>query len=152
MIRTKNISVIGASSADDRLAGLAREVGRLIAVEKWTLICGGLGGVMEQAARGASEAGGLTVGILPGYDHDAGNKWLSVVIPTGLGHARNTVVAAAADGIVAVGGQYGTLSEMAVAVKLEKPVASLESWGDIGGVKTVSSPGEAISWLKDRIA
>ncbi|GMT41954.1 MAG: TIGR00725 family protein [bacterium] len=152
MKRTKNIAVVGASVADPQLAELAYAVGCEIARHEWILVCGGLGGVMEAASRGASEAGGTTIGILPGYDHSEGSRFLSIVIPTGLGHARNAVIAAAADGMIAVGGEYGTLSEIAFGLKLGKPVAALESWGMVKGVITVSSAEEAVIALKKHIA
>jgi hypothetical protein len=137
---------------DRRITETAYELGREIAAQNWTLICGGLGGVMEAASKGAFEKGGTTVGILPGYDSSDGNPYLSIVIPTGLGHARNAVIAAAADGIVAVGGRYGTLSEVALGLKMGKPVVAISSWGDVDGVIAVSSAGEAITALKGRFA
>jgi len=91
------IGVIGASVADGDLTAAAREVGRLVAVSGATLVCGGLGGVMAAACRGASEAGGLTIGVLPGRERAAANEWVAVAVPTGLGEARNTVVVSCAD-------------------------------------------------------
>ena len=135
---------------DRQIAETAYEVGREIAAQKWTLICGGLGGVMEAASKGAAENGGLTVGILPGNDRAEANRYISVVIPTGLGHARNAVIAAAADGVVAVGGKYGTLSEVALSLKMGKPVAAIGRWSGIEGVVAVSSAQEAIQCLKER--
>lgn len=152
MKRTRNVAVVGASRADPKIASLALEVGREIAKQKWILICGGLGGVMEEASRGAFEQGGMTVGILPGYEHSSGNRYLTVTIPTGLGHARNAVIAAAADGMVAVGGEYGTLSEISLALKMDKPVVALESWGTLPAVKGVSTVQEAIRILKEHLA
>ena len=108
------------------------------------LVGGGLGGVMEAACRGASEAGGVTVGILPGDDRSAANRFVEVSIPTGLGEARNALVVRSADALVAVGGGYGTLSEIAFALKAGKPVVGLRSW-EIEGVRPVESPEQAVS-------
>jgi uncharacterized protein (TIGR00725 family) len=108
------------------------------------LVCGGLGGAMEAACRGASEAGGVTVGILPGDDRSAANRFVEVAIPTGLGEARNALVVRSADALVAVGGGYGTLSEIAFALKAGKPVIGLGSW-EIEGVRAVESPEQAVS-------
>jgi uncharacterized protein (TIGR00725 family) len=92
------------------------------------VVCGGLGGVMAAACRGAKSAGGLTVGILPGEDRAAANPWVDVAIPTGLGEARNALVVRAADVVVAVGGEYGTLSEIALALRAGKPVVGVATW------------------------
>jgi len=122
------VSVIGAGAATPEEMALAEEVGRLVAERGAVLVCGGLGGVMESACRGAHSAGGLTVAILPGYDRTAANPWTDVAIATGLAEARNLVVAASGDGCIAVGGSLGTLSEMAFALKLRRPVVALRSW------------------------
>jgi hypothetical protein len=124
----KFISVCCASEPSDREVALAFEVGKEIALRGAVLVCGGLGGSMEAACRGAKENGGLTIGILPTYDKTSANKWVDVVIPTGLGHARNNLVAAAGDGVIGVGGSWGTLSEIAIAMRMGKPVAVLEGW------------------------
>jgi uncharacterized protein (TIGR00725 family) len=92
------------------------------------VVCGGLGGVMAAACRGAKSAGGLTVGLLPGKKRDDANPWVDVAIPTGLGEARNVLVVASASAVVAVGGEYGTLSEIAFALRAGKPVVGLETW------------------------
>ena len=107
------------------------------------LVCGGLGGVMEAACRGAKEAGATTVGILPGTDRAAANAFVDVAVPTGLGEARNALVVRAADALVAVGGGYGTLSEIALALKAGKRVVGLGTW-DIEGVEAVGSPAAAV--------
>ncbi|MBI5177717.1 MAG: TIGR00725 family protein [Nitrospinae bacterium] len=152
-MRSRNIAVIGASSATAGEEALAEEAGRAIAAEGWALVCGGLGGVMSAASKGARSAGGLVIGILPGYRHDEGNPHLSVALPTGLGHARNAVIAASAEGVVAVGGEHGTLSEIALALKMGKPVAALQSqWSSVPGVETVASAEEAVAFLKKRLA
>jgi uncharacterized protein (TIGR00725 family) len=107
------------------------------------LVCGGLGGVMEAACRGAREAGGTTVGLLPGTDRTEANEFVDVVIPTGLGEGRNALVVRAADALIAVGGGYGTLSEIALALKAGKRVAGLGTW-EIESVDQVDSPEAAV--------
>ena len=120
----------------------AAEVGRLLAEHGAVLVCGGRGGAMEAACRGAKEAGGLTVGILPGSDRTEANPFVDVVLATGLGEARNALVVGAADVVIAIGGGYGTLSEIALGLKSGRPVFGLESW-DIPGVVGVASPEDA---------
>src|SRR5208337_4640749 len=119
------IAVIGAASATPEESEVAHAVGSLVAGAGGTLICGGLGGVMEAACRGAHEAGGTTVGIVP--DTGRGNPFLGIVIRSGLGHARNVLVSQSADAVIAIGGRYGTLSEIAVALKNERPVFGLST-------------------------
>lgn len=123
------ISVIGGSSCDVDTKEKAEAVGRLLAEAGATLVCGGYGGVMEAACRGAKSAGGQTVGILIGYDRAEANPWCDVVIPTGMGLARNALVVAAGQAVIAIGGRYGTLSEITLALNLNRPVVSLASWG-----------------------
>ena len=106
-------------------------------------MCGGLGGVMEAACRGAKGGGGSTIGILPGTERSAANAFVDVAIPTGLGEARNALVVLAADALIAIGGAYGTLSEIAFALKAEKPVAGLGTW-DVEGVRPADSPEAAV--------
>ena len=107
-------------------------------------MCGGLGGVMEAAARGAAEAGGAAIGVLPDEDRRQENKYLSYSVATGVGQARNLAVVCSADAVIAVGGGYGTLSEIGLAKKVGRPVVGLESW-DLGAhVSNVSSPEEAV--------
>jgi uncharacterized protein (TIGR00725 family) len=108
------------------------------------VVCGGLGGVMEAACRGAKEAGGQTVGILPGSDRAAANEFVDVAIPTGLGEARNALVVRAADALIAVGGGYGTLSEIALALKAGKRVVGVDSW-EIDGVVAMADPVAAVA-------
>ncbi|MEA2420374.1 MAG: hypothetical protein QOE60_2580 [Thermoleophilaceae bacterium] len=108
------------------------------------VVCGGLGGVMEAACRGARAAGGTTVGILPGLDRTAANPFVDVALPTGLGEARNALVVRAADAVIAVGGGYGTLSEIALALKAGKPVIGIDTW-DIEGVVAVDGPEAAVA-------
>jgi uncharacterized protein (TIGR00725 family) len=119
-------------------------VGRLVASRGAVVVCGGLGGVMESACRGAKAAGGLTVGLLPGSDRSDANPFVDVALPTGLGEARNALVVAAADVVIAVGRGYGTLSEVALALKAGKPVIGLDTW-DVEGVAPAGGPEAAVS-------
>jgi uncharacterized protein (TIGR00725 family) len=118
-------------------------VGRGLAERGVAVVCGGLGGVMEAACRGAKRAGGTTIGILPGSDRAAANEYVDVAIPTGLGEARNAIVVRAADALVAVGGGYGTLSEIAFALKAGRRVVGLGTW-DVDGVEAAASPAAAV--------
>jgi len=138
------IGVIGAGTCDDITYKVARDVGFEIGKRRWTLICGGLGGVMEGAAKGCSEAGGMTVGILPGLKRESANPYIRLPIPTGLGDGRNLLVVRASDILVAIEGGYGTLSEIALALKTNKPVIGLETWRDINGVYYASDFRNAI--------
>lgn len=122
------IAVIGPGEADDELDALGEEVGEALGRGGATLVCGGLGGVMAAACRGAKRAGALTVGILPGIDRGDANPWVDVALPTGMGEGRNVLVVRAADAVVAVDGEYGTLSEMALALKIGVPVVGLRPW------------------------
>jgi len=122
------IAVIGDSSCSPEEAKLAESVGELLAQQGATIICGGLGGVMEAACRGAKSKCGLTVGILPGRDASIANPWVDIPVVTGLGEARNVVVAKSAQAVIAIGGRYGTLSEIAYALKSNIPVIGLNTW------------------------
>ncbi len=122
------IGVIGAGECTEEEARLAEEVGREIARRKGVLICGGRRGVMEAAARGAQLAGGLVVGVLPGNSRQEGNPYLTVALATGLGDARNAVIACTSDALIAISGGYGTLSEIGLALKMGKPVVGLLTW------------------------
>ena len=122
------IGVIGAGHCSSRTALLAETVGREIARAGAVLVCGGLGGVMEAAARGAQQEGGITVGILPGDSFEDANPFIKIPVVTGLGHARNVLVVRSAQVLIAVKGGYGTLSEVALALKMGKPVIGLHSW------------------------
>ncbi len=127
-MRQRLIAVIGAGRATAEEKALARGVGREIARRGATVLCGGLGGVMEAACAGAAEEGGMSVGLLPGETADGAAPTLSIAIPTSLGEARNFLVATGAEGVVAVGGSLGTLSELAFALKRRLPVAALATW------------------------
>jgi uncharacterized protein (TIGR00725 family) len=144
MVRPPYVGVIGAGSCPERLYRMALDLGASIARKGWVLICGGLGGVMEAAARGCHEAGGMAVGLLPGLDRAAANPYLKVALPTGLGEGRNLLVVRASDLLIGVSGGYGTLSEIALALKTGKPVIGLETWPGIDGVTYVSTPQEAM--------
>lgn len=143
--RPTRIAVAGAGAADAALAAAAEEVGRRIAEAGAVLVCGGLGGVMEAAARGCVEAGGLTVGILPGGAAAAANPHITVPLPTGLGEARNILVARAGDALIAIGGAWGTLSEVALARKVGVPVVLLRPGLTAGlGLTLADTPEEAV--------
>ncbi len=122
------IGVIGNSSCHPEEAKLAETVGESLAQRGATIICGGLGGVMEAVCRGAKSKGGLTVGILPGQDASMANPWVDIPIVTGIGEARNVAVVKSAQAVIAIGGSYGTLSEIAYALKSGIPVIGLNTW------------------------
>ena len=134
----------------------AEAVGRGLAERGAVVVCGGLGGVMEGACRGARAAGGRTVGILPGQDRGAANPFVDVAIPTGLGEARNALVVRAADALVAIGGSWGTLSEIALACKAGKRVVGLGTWelaragAPADGVERAAGPAEAVELALER--
>ncbi len=137
------IGVIGASTCSAKLNRMAYEVGRLIAESGAVLICGGMGGVMAAACRGAVEAGGMTVGILPGSSARDGNGNLTVPVVTGMGYARNAIVVQSSQVLIAIGGKYGTLSELAFAAQFKIPVVGLSTWKIRAPVKHVKTPEEA---------
>jgi len=135
------IAVIGRGEASQEEQEAAYAAGRAVAGNGAVLVCGGLGGVMEAACKGAKEAGGTTVGILPGTE--GGNPYLDITIRTGLGHARNVLVVLSAEAVIAIGGSHGTLSEIAIALKAGRPVYGISTW-DIEGVIPCSSPEDAV--------
>ena len=138
------VGVCGAGVASAELAAFAEAVGRGLAEAGAVLVCGGRGGVMEAASRGAREAGGLTVGLLPGSDRSEGNAWLSVAVPTGMGEMRNALIVRSVDVVIAIGGEWGTLSEIALARKAGKPVVALSTW-DLPELEVVATPAEAVA-------
>jgi uncharacterized protein (TIGR00725 family) len=144
------IAVVGGGECDAGCEQAAEEVGRRVAEAGGVLVCGGLGGVMEAACRGAAEAGGVTVGLLGGDSRSDANCHVSIALATGLGEVRNALVARSADAVIAIGGEYGTLSEIAFALKLDKPVIGLNTWQlshseDIDpGIQVASSASEAV--------
>lgn len=153
MARPIQISVCGSSSPDDGAEAQAAEVGRLLAAAGAVLVCGGLTGVMDAAARGAREAGGETIGIVPGSEVEAANEHCTHVVATGIGHARNLAVVASGAATIAIGGQWGTLSEIGLARAIGRPVVTLGSW-QLGeaeaaepapGVTAAADPREAVA-------
>ena len=153
--------MIGASAAGEgsEVARLAEEVGRRLAEAAATVVCGGRGGVMEAAARGAAQAGGEVIGIVPGISIDDANPHCTHVVASGIGFARNLAVVASGDAVIAVGGAWGTLSEIGHARVFDRTVVALHSWGLVGseemagapGVIVVETPAEAVSAALDAI-
>ena len=127
-LRRPIVAVVGAGSCSAEEAALAEAVGRGLAEGGATLICGGLEGVMAAAARGARSAGGLTIGLLPGSSTADANPYIDIPIATGMGEARNLILVRTAWAVIAIGGEYGTLSEIAFALKLGRPVIGLDTW------------------------
>ncbi|MGH2729145.1 MAG: TIGR00725 family protein [Actinomycetota bacterium] len=125
---TTYVAVVGAGEPDAHTAALAEDVGRALGERGAVLVCGGLGGVMEAACKGAKAAGGTTVGILPGNSRAGANAYLDVAIPTGMGEMRNALIVRAADAVIAVAGEFGTLSEIALALLIGTPVVGLDTW------------------------
>jgi uncharacterized protein (TIGR00725 family) len=138
------IAVIGGRKTEKSLLKEAEEAGRLIAEKGAVLVCGGLGGVMEAASRGAKAGGGLTLGILPQNDSKEANQFIDIPVVTGLGIGRNVIIARTADALIAVGGEYGTLSEIAFALQMGKPVVGIKTW-DIKGVVAVENAAAAVN-------
>jgi uncharacterized protein (TIGR00725 family) len=145
------IAVIGAGQCESSIYQLALEVGEEIAKRGAILVCGGLGGVMEAAAKGASMAGGLTVGILPGPSCNSANPYIKIPVATDMGQARNVIIAHTADGLVAVSGGAGTLSEIGHGLKIGKPVVGLKTIPNLRGVHYVDTPQEAIARIFELI-
>jgi hypothetical protein len=150
MGRRLRIGVLGPGRAAVETLALAQEVGAEIARRGGILVCGGLDGVMEAAAHGAKEAGGITVGILPGVDAGEANEFIDVPVVTGMGEARNVVVVRSSNAVIAIAGSYGTLSEIALALKIGVPVVGLGSWelhdpdGNEPPIIRANSPQEAV--------
>lgn len=139
MGRPKCVAVVGPGlGASLQDCSAARVAGRLLAEQGFSIVCGGLGGVMEAVAEGASQAGGLVVGILPGLDRESGNQFLGVALPTGLGELRNGLIIRSCDGVIAIGGSWGTLSEVALARRTGLPLVS------VGGWTVIDSAGEEV--------
>ena len=138
------IGVVGGRRTEKALLLEAEEVGRLIAKKGANLVCGGLGGVMEAASRGAKLEGGLTVGILPHDNSKEANQYIDFPVATGLGIGRNVIIARTADALIAVGGEYGTLSEIAFALQMGKPVVGIKTW-DIKGVIGAKNAADAVN-------
>ncbi len=147
------IAVVGSGvkDGDGSVKQLAKEVGREVARVGAVLITGGLGGVMGWASSGAKEVGGTTIGIIPGTEKNDANPFVDYVVVTGMGHARNVLVVRSADAVIALSGGPGTLSEVALAVKMGKKVIGLDAWGDIDGVTSARTPKEAVKIAIDSI-
>jgi uncharacterized protein (TIGR00725 family) len=145
MKRRTVVAVIGAGDAPPEVCKLAFEVGREIARRGAILINGGLSGVMESAAAGAREEGGHTIGIIPGYDRRTANRDVEFVIATGIGEARNAVIVASADAVIAMRGEGGTLAEIGFALKFGKPVIALDSWTEIAGLSRAGTAKDAVA-------
>ena len=160
MARARQVAVSGggANPPEDALTA-AEEVGRRLAEAGFRVVCGGLSGVMEAAARGASSAGGEVIGILPGDDPADANPYCTHVVATGIGHARNLAVVASADAVIAIGGEWGTLSEIAFARRLGRPVVALRTWTlrgigpmeDAPGIEATSDAGAAVRAVAEAI-
>ena len=144
------VAVCGASDASPEEDRTAEAIGRLLAERGAIVVCGGLTGVMDAAARGAAAAGGLVVGLLPGTDREGGSEHLTVALPLGMGEARNAYVVRVADAVIAIGGEWGTLSEVALGMKMGKRVIAVDSWrldAEARGLAApilASSPDEAV--------
>ncbi len=149
MKRAPVIAVIGAGEAPPGVLELARAVGREIAGRGAVLVCGGRGGVMAAAAQGARENGGHTIGILPGYDKNQANPHIEFAIATGMGEARNAVIIATADTVIALAGEGGTLSEIGLALKLGRPVIALRSWPNLENLNRAETASEAVTTAID---
>jgi len=139
----RRIGVIGGSRPEAKFIELAFDIGRRIAKAGAVLVCGGLAGIMEAAARGAKQAGGLTIGILPGKEPADANPFIDIALATGLGYARNSLVAMNADVLIAIDGEYGTLSEIAYGRIYGKKVIGLSTW-NVEGVTPAATPEEAV--------
>jgi len=150
------VTIVGGSRADEHALLAAKEVGRLVAQRGGILVTGGRGGVMEAACRGAKEAGGLTVGILPGESREEANPYVDVALPTGLGNARNALTVLAGDSVIVIGGGAGTLSEVGLALAYGKPVVALRTSGGVAEllagkrvgpyiIECADTPAEAVS-------
>jgi uncharacterized protein (TIGR00725 family) len=152
------IAVVGPGEADAETCAAAAEVGGLIAQRGGVVVCGGLGGVMDAAARGAAERGGRSLGILPGSDRREAGSHLTLVVASGLGELRNALVVRSSDGVVAIGGSWGTLSEVALALRLGLPVVSLRGWSvadaagaPVSGIEVAGSPAQAVAAVFARL-
>jgi uncharacterized protein (TIGR00725 family) len=140
---TPYVAVIGASRATDEDLRDAEVVGALLARAGAIVVCGGRGGVMAAAAKGAAEAGGTVIGMLPGEGRGDANEWVTVAIPTGMGELRNGLIVRAAEAMIAIGGAYGTLSEIALGLSANLKVYGLHTW-EIDGIVAVDSPEQAV--------
>jgi uncharacterized protein (TIGR00725 family) len=143
----KTIAVIGSRTPDDEAYNLAEKMGQLLAENGYTIICGGLGGVMEAVCKGAKDKNGTTIGILPGNNPLEANSYIDIAIATGMGVSRNLIIIRSASAVIAISGGFGTLSELAFALQLEKPVIGLHSWEVSENVIIASDPQDALEKL-----
>jgi uncharacterized protein (TIGR00725 family) len=158
LTRRVQISVVGKGARDEGLAPIAEEVGRRLAEAGAVVVCGGLTGVMEATARGVSTAGGTVIGVIPSSDAEDANPYCTHVIATGIGQARNLAVVSSGDAVIAVGGEWGTLSEIAYARALGRAVVAIESWQPSGtgamsggpGIEIASDPATAVEMALER--
>lgn len=155
-MKQPRIAVCGSGRCDEAIYEQARQVGRLLGAAGAVLLCGGLGGVMEAACRGARESGGFTVGILPGREATAANPYVDLPIVTGMGEARNVILVLSAQAVIAIAGEAGTLSEVALALKLGRPVVGLQTWHLLrpdgtpeGRIHRADTPEEAVRLALD---
>ncbi|HUG42141.1 MAG TPA: TIGR00725 family protein [Longimicrobiales bacterium] len=148
--RPPRVAVCGAGVCGRELAAVAEAVGRELARAGAVLLCGGLGGVMEAAARGAAEEGGIVVGVLPGRDARNANRHVGIPLPTGMGEGRNVLVVRFAEALIAIGGEWGTLSEVALARKIDVPVVLLRPGLTAGlDLPETTTAAEAVAWALD---
>jgi len=144
----KTIAIIGARSCDNEISKISEQMGGLLAKSGYTIICGGLGGVMEAACKGARANNGTTIGILPGDNPNDANPFVDIAVATGMGVSRNLIIIRSARAVIAISGGFGTLSELAFALQLDKPVIGLGSWDVSDQIVTASDPEDAIQKLK----
>jgi uncharacterized protein (TIGR00725 family) len=147
----KLVAVIGGSVIkDEEIRQIAFETGKEIASRGYVLVCGGMGGVMEEASKGAKSVGGIVVGILPGKDKTEANPYIDIPIITAMSHARNAIIVRTADCVIAIDGEYGTLSEIALAKVIDKPIFGIKSW-DIEGVIKVPDAKTALDIFEGKL-
>ena len=144
-MRQPIIGIIGAANATEQGCAAAERIGALLAEHGCTIVCGGLGGIMTAAARGCAQAGGTVLGILPGPDSSAANPYITHPVVTNMGHARNVIIAHTAQALIAIEGELGTLSEIAIGLKLGKPVVALHCQHDVTGLLPATTPEEAVT-------
>ncbi len=145
----KLVAVVGGAIADPEEYSIARELGQLLADDGYTVVCGGGTGIMEAVCRGAREGGGHTIGILPGVNPSDANMYVETILVTGMGTSRNRIISLSGRVVVAVGGMYGTLSEIAFALQAGRPVCAIGTWNTIDGVTPVNSPQEALAFVTE---
>ena len=150
-MKQKLIAVFGGSQCSEENYLLGEQVGTLLAKKDIGVICGGLFGIMEAVCKGAFKTGGVTIGILPGNDTGDSNSFVTIPIATGMGIARNIIIVRSADACIAIDGQYGTLSEIAYALQLQKPVITLNSWRQIPGTISAKTAEEAVELALSKI-